>query len=123
VYRAAEAEWKAFIEAFTHTLIEADPQVPSLPPKDVIHRIYRDVRVSYFSARLSSLTRDVTQMRFSNDKTPYKKNLSASFSRSGRKGIFAGCMSFSGIHLFFPFCSACFIDHVCVAASTASILR
>ncbi|KAG1901783.1 uncharacterized protein F5891DRAFT_1172497 [Suillus fuscotomentosus] len=28
-------------------------------------------------------------VRFSNDKTPYKKGLSASFSRSGRKGIFA----------------------------------
>lgn len=35
------------------------------------HRIYRDVR-------------------FSNDKTPYKKNFSMSISRSGRKGIWAG---------------------------------
>lgn len=30
-------------------------------------------------------------MRFSNDKTPYKTGFSASFSRSGRKGIFAHC--------------------------------
>jgi len=52
-------------------LIEVDDHIPSLPPKDVIHRIYRDIR-------------------FSNDKTPYKTGLSASFSRSGRKGIFAG---------------------------------
>ncbi|KXN85780.1 hypothetical protein AN958_10845 [Leucoagaricus sp. SymC.cos] len=70
VYRVAEKEWKDFIEAFTDVLIEVDPEIPPLPPKDVIHRIYRD-------------------MRFSNDKTPYKKGLSASFSRSGRKGIFA----------------------------------
>ncbi|TFK84362.1 hypothetical protein K466DRAFT_527456 [Polyporus arcularius HHB13444] len=71
VYRLAETEWKAFVEHFTDLLSEADPQIPPLPPKDVIHRIYRDIR-------------------FSNDKTPYKTVLSASFSRSGRKGIFAG---------------------------------
>ncbi|KAI0672195.1 hypothetical protein C8Q78DRAFT_1025724 [Trametes maxima] len=70
VYRLAESEWKAFIEQFTDLLVEVDPQIPHLPPKDVIHRIYRDIR-------------------FSNDKTPYKTGFSASFSRSGRKGIFA----------------------------------
>ncbi|KAI0634383.1 hypothetical protein C8Q77DRAFT_1111531 [Trametes polyzona] len=71
VYRLAESEWKAFVEHFTDNLVEVDPQIPHLPPKDVIHRIYRDIR-------------------FSNDKTPYKTGFSASFSRSGRKGIFAG---------------------------------
>ncbi|EIW51975.1 uncharacterized protein TRAVEDRAFT_136292 [Trametes versicolor FP-101664 SS1] len=74
VYRLAEGEWKAFVEEFTDLLVEVDPQIPHLPPKDVIHRIYRDVR-------------------FSNDKTPYKTGFSASFSRSGRKGIFAACES------------------------------
>ena len=44
IYRLAEQEWKHFIEAFTDVLIAADPQVPPLPPKDVVHRIYRDVR-------------------------------------------------------------------------------
>ncbi|KAJ7057160.1 hypothetical protein C8F01DRAFT_1211214 [Mycena amicta] len=70
VYRQAEKEWMDFIEAFTELLVVVDPEIPSLPPKDVTHRIYRDVR-------------------FSNDKTPYKTGFSASFSRSGRKGIFA----------------------------------
>ncbi|KIY65681.1 hypothetical protein CYLTODRAFT_424136 [Cylindrobasidium torrendii FP15055 ss-10] len=70
VFRQAETEWKDFVEAFADRLAEVDPQVPPLPPKDVIHRIYRDIR-------------------FSNDKTPYKTNFSATFSRSGRKGIFA----------------------------------
>jgi uncharacterized protein (TIGR02453 family) len=70
VYRRVEKEFKDFIEAFTNMLTDVDSQIPPLPPKDVTHRIYRDVR-------------------FSNDKTPYKKGLSASFSRSGRKGIFA----------------------------------
>ncbi|VDB86390.1 unnamed protein product [Peniophora sp. CBMAI 1063] len=70
VYRLAEQEWKDFIIALTDDLVDVDPQVPPLPPKDVIHRIYRDVR-------------------FSNDKTPYKTGFSASFSRGGRKGLFA----------------------------------
>ncbi|KZP20320.1 hypothetical protein FIBSPDRAFT_696207, partial [Athelia psychrophila] len=71
VYRLAEKEWKDFVEEFTNIIVdEVDSQIPHLPPKDVIHRIYRDVR-------------------FSNDKTPYKQNFSASFSRSGRKGIFS----------------------------------
>ncbi|KAH9846643.1 hypothetical protein C2E23DRAFT_948867 [Lenzites betulinus] len=74
VYRLAENEWKAFVEHVTDCLVDVDPQIPHLPPKDVIHRIYRDVR-------------------FSNDKTPYKTGFSASFSRSGRKGIFAGFKS------------------------------
>lgn len=43
VYRLAEGEWKAFVEEFTDLLVEVDPQIPHLPPKDVIHRIYRDV--------------------------------------------------------------------------------
>ncbi|KAF5364501.1 hypothetical protein D9757_011960 [Collybiopsis confluens] len=70
VFRLAEKEFKDFIESFTEVLSEVDPHVPILPPKDVIHRIYRDIR-------------------FSNDKTPYKRNFCASLSRSGRKGIFA----------------------------------
>jgi uncharacterized protein (DUF2461 family) len=49
VYRLAEQEWKDFVEAFTEVLAEVDSQIPHLPPKDVIHRIYRDVR---FSQRL-----------------------------------------------------------------------
>ncbi|KAF4604597.1 hypothetical protein EYR40_003371 [Pleurotus pulmonarius] len=43
VYRAAEKEWKSFIESFTDLLAEVDSQVPHLPPNDVVHRIYRDV--------------------------------------------------------------------------------
>ncbi|KAI0284629.1 hypothetical protein BGY98DRAFT_910547 [Russula aff. rugulosa BPL654] len=71
VFRLAETEFKSFIENLTELFTEVDAQIPPLPPKDVIYRIYRDVR-------------------FSNDKTPYKTNFSATFSRSGRKGIFAG---------------------------------
>jgi hypothetical protein len=45
----AEKEWKDFIESFTDTLIEVDDEIPTLPPKDVIHRIYRDVGPYYLS--------------------------------------------------------------------------
>ena len=44
VYRLAEKEWKDFIEEFTPFIAEADPHIPPLPPNDVVHRIYRDVR-------------------------------------------------------------------------------
>ncbi|KAG8877903.1 hypothetical protein FRB97_002937 [Tulasnella sp. 331] len=71
VYRLAEKEWVDYVDKLMEKIPELDDEVPSLPAKDAIHRIYRDVR-------------------FSNDKTPYKTNMSASFSRSGRKGIFAG---------------------------------
>lgn len=43
VYRLAEQEWKDFVDEFTTLLTEVDPQVPPLPAKDIIHRIYRDV--------------------------------------------------------------------------------
>lgn len=92
MYRFVEKEWKDFVEAFTDVLVEADPQVPHLPPKDVTHRIYRDVGLnSYIYQRhFFDIKRD--KVRFSNDKTPYKTGFSASFSRGGRKGIWAGCM-------------------------------
>jgi hypothetical protein len=55
VYRQAEKEWKDFVEEFTSLLIEADPQIPPLPPKDVIHRIYRDVRVIFAALTTESM--------------------------------------------------------------------
>jgi hypothetical protein len=73
---------------------EVDNQIPHLPPKDCILRIYRDVRqfpVGTFLANSYNRRQCSLQVRFSNDKTPYKTNFAASFSRGGRKGIFAHC--------------------------------
>lgn len=53
-YRTAHKEWVDFIDSFLVKLQEVDDEIPYLPAKDVEHRIYRDVR-------------------FSNDKTPYKR--------------------------------------------------
>ena len=45
MYRLAEQEWKDFVEEFTTILVdEVDSQIPHLPPKDCILRVYRDVR-------------------------------------------------------------------------------
>lgn len=51
-------------------IITLDPTIPELPLKDVVFRIYRDIR-------------------FSNDPTPYKPHYSVAFSRTGRKGPYA----------------------------------
>ena len=72
VYRYCWSNFGDFVEAVLNDIMEkVDDTVPWLPTKDLVYRIYRDVR-------------------FSNDKTPYKTNLMASFSRGGRKGPFAG---------------------------------
>ncbi|SPC61841.1 uncharacterized protein UHOD_06258 [Ustilago sp. UG-2017b] len=72
VYRYCWKNFTEFTEAVLNDIMEkVDSTVPWLPTKDIAYRIYRDVR-------------------FSNDKTPYKTNLMASFSRGGRKAPFAG---------------------------------
>ncbi|CCF50706.1 hypothetical protein NDA11_007704 [Ustilago hordei] len=72
VYRYCSKNFAEFTEAVLNDFMEkVDSTLPWLPTKDIAYRIYRDVR-------------------FSNDKTPYKTNLMASFSRGGRKGPFAG---------------------------------
>ena len=64
LFRAAEKEWIAFIESLTDILIQVDPQLPPLPPKDLIRRIYRDVGLLSFSLPLfSSLPPDSFQQR------------------------------------------------------------
>ncbi|KAH8833723.1 hypothetical protein DL96DRAFT_1755141 [Flagelloscypha sp. PMI_526] len=94
VYRAAGERME---EKWTDLLIELDPQIPPLPPKDVIHRIYRDIR-------------------FSNDKTPYKTNMSASWSRSDRKGIFAA------YHVYGSYCLKTSIDSNFLKSGGGSLL-
>ncbi|KAI8451956.1 hypothetical protein BY996DRAFT_8688142 [Phakopsora pachyrhizi] len=70
IYREALNNWKEFIEFISPKVKEIDWTIPRLPSKDLIYRLNRDVR-------------------FSNDKTPYKKNFSAGFSRTGKKGPWA----------------------------------
>lgn len=58
------------METLTTKVIAEDPTIPELPTRDVVFRIYRDIR-------------------FSKDPTPYKPHYSAAFSRTGRKGPYA----------------------------------
>lgn len=52
-YRTSWNDWLTFVESLTEKIIEKDETIPELPPKDLIFRIYRDIR-------------------FSSDPTPYK---------------------------------------------------
>ncbi|KAI1141773.1 hypothetical protein F5Y05DRAFT_272995 [Hypoxylon sp. FL0543] len=69
-YRRSLKDWESFVETLTEKIIEVDDTIPELPLKDVIFRIYRDIR-------------------FSKDPTPYKPHYSAAWSRTGRKGPYA----------------------------------
>ncbi|RYC61596.1 hypothetical protein CHU98_g4624 [Xylaria longipes] len=52
-YRRSLKDWESFVETLTQKIVVADETIPELPLKDVIFRIYRDIR-------------------FSKDQTPYK---------------------------------------------------
>ena len=70
-YRQSLKDWNSFVDALTSKVIEKDDTIPELPFKDLTFRIYRDIR-------------------FSPDPTPYKTHFSAAWSRTGRKGPYAG---------------------------------
>lgn len=70
-YQNAKEDVEQFVQQVIEGLGKIDPDIATLQPKDCIFRIYRDVR-------------------FSKDKTPYKTNMGASFSRGGKKVPTAG---------------------------------
>ncbi|KAG0210325.1 hypothetical protein BGX33_004983 [Mortierella sp. NVP41] len=67
----AKADFLDFIRMLKDGLLEADPDVLDVEPKQSMMRIHRDIR-------------------FSNDKTPYKDHFSCYFSKGGKKTIAAG---------------------------------
>jgi uncharacterized protein (TIGR02453 family) len=70
MFRQAEKDFYSFVGELSPIVSEKDPTIPELPIKDVIYRIYRDIR-------------------FSPDKTPYKPYFAVTWSRTGRKGPYA----------------------------------
>jgi uncharacterized protein (TIGR02453 family) len=89
-YEAAREEFTGLVKLILEAHGKKDPDISHLTPKDCIFRINRDVR-------------------FSKDKSPYKPNFGASFSRGGKKSIFAGYYfhlepgnSFAGGGLWMP---------------------
>lgn len=71
VYEAARADYLAFVTTVLTQLQKIDPGLEGLEPKQCVFRINRDVR-------------------FSKDKSPYKTNMGASFSKGGKKIQAAG---------------------------------
>ncbi len=71
VYEAAKADYLELVGKILTELQKKDASLEGLEPKQCIFRINRDVR-------------------FSKDKSPYKLNMGASFSKGGKKSPSAG---------------------------------
>jgi len=70
-YRKAKDEFDLFIERLIVEIRLFDPSIGQITAKDCVYRIYRDVR-------------------FSNDKTPYKNHFGAYIAQGGRKSLLGG---------------------------------
>lgn len=70
-YETARKDFEDFIQSVITTFGKSDPAIAPLVAKQCLFRINRDIR-------------------FSKNKTPYKKNFAASINRGGKKSIFAG---------------------------------
>jgi uncharacterized protein (TIGR02453 family) len=71
LYESIKSEMLEFLGKIIPEIALFDPEVTAIQPKDCIFRIYRDVR-------------------FSNDKSPYKTHIGAFISKTGRKGNHPG---------------------------------
>ncbi|KAJ3039276.1 hypothetical protein HDV00_012364 [Rhizophlyctis rosea] len=71
LHEASKENFLDFVDVVMKSMRLKDVTIRNDPPKGAMFRINRDIR-------------------FSADKTPYKTNLSAAFSRSGKKGPHAG---------------------------------
>ncbi len=70
-YIAAKIDFETFVNELLHKMVSFDPDMKGLEVKNCMFRINRDIR-------------------FSKNKTPYKVNISAYFSKGGKKSINAG---------------------------------
>ena len=70
-YEAAKKNYRDTIDELIQAIAKYDPAVKMLTAKDCVFRINRDIR-------------------FSNDKRPYKTNMGASISPGGKKSSMAG---------------------------------
>ena len=70
-YDKTRNDFLAFTDQLIHEIRKFDNEVPELKAKDCMFRIFRDVR-------------------FSNDKRPFKSNYGSYITRGGRKAGFAG---------------------------------
>src|SRR5580704_17129774 len=71
VYEVAKKDFQTFVNETIQSISKFDASVKSLEAKNCVFRINRDVR-------------------FSNDKSPYKTNMGAIISPGGKKSFSAG---------------------------------
>jgi len=71
LYNDAKQEFEGITELLIHEISSFDKDISGLIPKDCIFRIFRDIR-------------------FTNDKSPYKNNFGAYLSKGGKKSFYAG---------------------------------
>ena len=70
-FQEAKNEFDRFVDRLIPEIRSFDPTIGSITAKDCVYRIYRDVR-------------------FSNNKTPYKNHFGAYIAQGGRKSMLAG---------------------------------
>jgi uncharacterized protein (TIGR02453 family) len=70
-YEEVKSEWYATVSELIKAVAEFEPEMGSLEAKNCVFRINRDVR-------------------FSKDKSPYKTNMGAYFSKGGKKSKYSG---------------------------------
>jgi uncharacterized protein (TIGR02453 family) len=70
-FNAAKTDFEVFVTGLLAEMIKFDESLAGLEPEKLIFRIYRDVR-------------------FSKDKSPYKKNMSAAMSSAGKGLVVPG---------------------------------
>ena len=70
-YREAQNEFNGFVDRLIAGIRAFDPTIGAITAKDCVYRIYRDVR-------------------FTNDKTPYKNHFGAYIAQGGRKSPLGG---------------------------------
>src|SRR5512145_2090838 len=70
-YNRLKVEFEHFINVIIHEIVHFDKEASMSTAKESIFRINRDIR-------------------FTNDKSPYKTNFGAYISKGGKKGGFAG---------------------------------
>ena len=70
-YQEAKSEFDRFVDRLITEIRLFDPTIGTITAKDCVYRIYRDVR-------------------FSNDKTPYKNHFGAYIAQGGRKSQLGG---------------------------------
>ena len=70
-YMACKADFEKGIDQLIHAIAQIDPSIAHLSAKDCVYRFYRDIR-------------------FSSDKSPYKRHFGAYICAKGKKSFYGG---------------------------------